>query len=80
MDSSSYIILATHGCCNYNCMKYIKRYIHNFLKFTSKKYYQDNHPDGRSYPPLLKRLIIFWKLKNELTTEERWATIRDYRI
>lgn len=61
-------------------MKYIKRYIHNFLKFTSKKYYQDNHPDGRSYPPLLKRLIIFWKLRNELTTEERWATIRDYKI
>ena len=40
----------------------------------------DNHPDGKSYPPLKSRLRIFWKLRNELTAEERWATIRDYNI
>lgn len=66
---------------NYNiCMKYIKRIIHNFLQYTSKKYYMDNHPDGKSYPPLKDRLRIFWKLRNELTTEERWAEIRNYKI
>lgn len=61
-------------------MKYIKRIIYNFFLYTSKKYYMDNHPDGKSYPPLKERLRIFWKLRNELTTEERWAEIRDYRI
>lgn len=61
-------------------MKYIKRIVYNFLLYTSKKYYMDNHPDGKSYPPLKERLRIFWKLRNELTTEERWAEIRDYRI
>jgi len=61
-------------------IKYIKRYISNFFTYTSKKYYMDNHPDGKSYPPLLKRLDIFWKLRNELTAEERWAELRDYKI
>lgn len=61
-------------------MKYIKRLIHNFFLYTSKKYYMDNHPDGKSYPPLKDRLRIFWKLRNELTAEERWAEIRDYKI
>lgn len=61
-------------------MKYIKRIIYNFFLYTSKKYYMDNHPDGKSYPPLKERLRIFWKLRNELTTEERWAEIRDYKI
>jgi len=40
----------------------------------------DNHPDGKSYPSLKERLRIFWKLRNELTTDERWAEIRDYKI
>lgn len=61
-------------------MKYIKRYISNFFTYTSKKYYMDNHPDGKSYPSLLKRLGIFWKLRNELTAEERWAELRNYKI
>ena len=49
----------------------IKRYVYNFKKYTSKQYYMDEHPDGRSYPTLLKRLHIFWKLKSEPTFEER---------
>lgn len=49
----------------------IKRYVNNFKTYTSKQYYMANHPDGRSYPPLLKRLHIFWKLKSEPTFEER---------
>lgn len=53
-------------------MKYIKRYIQNFLMYTSKQYYMANHPDGRSYPPLLKRLKIWWALKNEKTFDERF--------
>ncbi len=61
-------------------MKYIKRIIYNFLLYTSKKYYMDNHPDGKSYPPLKERLRIFWKLRNELTTAERWAEIKNYKI
>ena len=61
-------------------MKYIKRIIYNFFLYTSKKYYMDNHPDGKSYPSLKDRLVIFWKLRNELTAEERWAEIRDYKI
>ena len=40
----------------------------------------DNHPDGKSYPPLKERLRIFWKLRNELTADERSAEIRDYKI
>jgi hypothetical protein len=66
-----------------NCsihMKYIKRIINNFLLYTSRKYYMDNHPDGKSYPPLKNRLRIFWKLRNEPTIEERWAMIRDFKI
>ena len=54
--------------------------IYNFFLYTSKKYYMDNHPDGKSYPPLKERLRIFWKLRNELTADERWAEIRDYKI
>jgi hypothetical protein len=49
----------------------IERYVYNFKKYTSKQYYMDEHPDGRSYPPLYKRLYIFWKLKSEPTFEER---------
>lgn len=85
--SSAYLVTR---CCdlldindfiNYNVhMKYLKRILHNFFKYTSKKYYMDNHPDGKSYPPLKDRLRIFWKLRNELTNEERWAEIRDYKI
>jgi len=51
-------------------MKKFKRLIYNFTKYTSKQYYMMEHPDGRSYPPLLKRLYIFWKLKNEPTFNE----------
>jgi len=49
----------------------IKRYIYNFKEYAFKKKYMENHPDGRSYPPLIKRLYIFWKLKNETTLDER---------
>lgn len=45
--------------------------MYNFKKYTSKQYYMDEHPDNRSYPPLFKRLYIFWKLKSEPTFEER---------
>lgn len=81
MDIINYNILVINDF-NYIfiLMKYIKRILHNFLLYTSKKYYMDNHPDGKSYPSFLKRLIIFWKLKNELTTEERWAEIKNYKI
>jgi hypothetical protein len=51
-------------------MKKLKRLIYNFTKYTSKQYYMMEHPDSRSYPPLLKRLSIFWKLKNEPTFNE----------
>ena len=51
-------------------MKKFKRLIYNFTKYISKQYYMMEHPDGRSYPPLLKRLYIFWKLKNEPTFNE----------
>lgn len=40
----------------------------------------DNHPDGKSYPPLKERLRIFWKLRNELTVDERWEEIKNYKI
>lgn len=81
MGITNYNILVTNYF-NYIfiLMKYIKRILHNFFLYTSKKYYMDNHPDGKSYPPLKSRLRIFWKLRNELTAEERWATIRDYNI
>jgi hypothetical protein len=49
----------------------IKRYIFNFKEYIFKKKYMENHPDGRSYPPLMKRLYIFWKLRNEPTFNER---------
>jgi hypothetical protein len=49
----------------------IKRYICNFKKYAFKDFYMAEHPDGRSYPPLFKRLDIFWKLKCEPTFEER---------
>lgn len=52
-------------------IKTIKRYIHNFKEYAFKKKYMENHPDGRSYPPLMKRFYIFWKLKNEPTFDER---------
>ena len=37
-------------------------------------------PYGISYPSITDRLVIFWKLRNELTADERWAEIRDYKI
>jgi hypothetical protein len=49
----------------------IKRYISNFKKYAFKDFYMAEHPDGRSYPPLFKRLDIFWKLKSEPTFDER---------
>lgn len=52
-------------------IKTMKRYIHNFKEYSFKKKYMENHPDGKSYPPLMKRLHIFWKLKNEPTFDER---------
>jgi hypothetical protein len=57
----------------------IKRYISNFNKYAFKDYYMANHPDGRSYPPLFKRLDIFWKLRSEPTFEERmqeWKNVQ----
>jgi len=57
----------------------IKRYISNFKKYAFKDYYMANHPDGRSYPPLFKRLDIFWKLRSEPTFEERmqeWKNVQ----
>jgi hypothetical protein len=58
----------------------IKRYISNFRKYAFKKFYMDEHPDGRSYPPLLKRLDIFWKLKSEPTFEERMQEWENYSL
>ena len=43
------------------------RWFYNFKKYLSKKYYQTNHPDGVSYPSLVKRITIAWKLRNEPT-------------
>jgi hypothetical protein len=40
----------------------------------------DEHPDGRSYPKLLKRLDIFWKLKSEPTFEERMKEWENYSL
>lgn len=57
----------------------IKRYISNFKKYAFKDYYMANHPDGRSYPPLFKRLDIFWKLRSEPTFEEKmqeWKNVQ----
>ena len=57
----------------------IKRYISNFNKYAFKDYYMANHPDGRSYPPLFKRLDIFWRLRSEPTFEERmqeWKNVQ----
>ena len=77
----NYIMLVINACNNYFIqMKYIKRIIYNFFLYTSKKYYMDNHPDGKSYPPLKERLRIFWKLRNELTLDERWEEIKNYKI
>ena len=56
----------------------IKRYISNFKIYAFKDYYMANHPDGRSYPPLFKRLDIFWKLRSEPTYEERMQEWENY--
>jgi hypothetical protein len=45
------------------------RWPYNFKKYLSKKYYQTNHPDGVSYPSLVKRITIAWKLRNEPTLD-----------
>jgi len=77
----NHFMLVINACNNYFIqMKYIKRIIYNFCLYTSKKYYMDNHPDGKSYPPLKERLRIFWKLRNELTLDERWEEIKNYKI
>ena len=47
--------------------KICTRWPYNFKKYLSKKYYQTNHPDGVSYPSLVKRITIAWKLRNEPT-------------
>ena len=46
------------------------RWPYNFKKYFSKKYYQQNHPDGISYPSLAMRIRIAWKLRNEPTLDE----------
>jgi len=46
------------------------RWPYNFKKYLSKKYYQDNHPDGVSYPSFCMRIRIAWKLRNEPTLNE----------
>jgi len=56
----------------------IKRYISNFKIYAFKDYYMANHPDGISYPPLFKRLDIFWKLRSEPTYEERMEEWENY--
>ncbi len=50
--------------------KICTRWPYNFKKYLSKKYYQLNHPDGVSYPSLVKRIVIAWKLRNEPTLDE----------
>lgn len=57
-------------------LKKLTRYYKNFKTYLSKKYYQDNHPDGKSYPSLRERLRIFWVLKNEPTFDERFKHFR----
>lgn len=56
------------------------RWPYNFKKYLSKKYYQDNHPDGVSYPSLGMRIKIAFKLRNEPTLLEALKEIYGKKI
>ena len=60
--------------------KIYTRWPYNFKKYLSKKYYQDNHPDGVSYPSLGKRITIAWKLRNEPTLDETLKELYEEEI
>jgi len=59
-------------------LKKLTRWCFNFKYYLNKKYYQENHPDGRSYPGLFTRLKIAWVLRSEPTFDERMQEWKGY--